>query len=227
MAEARRTPSERERAASQASAYDRMSRWYPFLADPFERRYRMAGLKMLDLREGSHVLVVGAGTGEGLLRAAQECGPSGFAVGVDISSAMARLSHRRLACAGVSLWSAVVRADALRLPFCSASFQAAFMSFTLELFSTEDIPVVLSECRRVLRPGGPLGVVAMAETGQGGLMLRLYRWAHRTWPASVDCRPIPVAQYLAEAGFVVRNAMEMTLTRLPVVAVVADAPDQP
>jgi ubiquinone/menaquinone biosynthesis C-methylase UbiE len=47
------------------------------------------------------------------------------------------------------------------------------MRLTLELFDTAEIPVLLAECRRVLRSGGCPAVVAMSKRDDGGLVLRL------------------------------------------------------
>ncbi len=57
------------------------------------------------------------------------------------------------------------------MPFETGSLDAVFSSFTLELFDTPDIPVVLGECRRALRDGGRLCVVAMSKQGKLALML--------------------------------------------------------
>ena len=46
--------------------------------------------------------------------------------------------------------------DAAQLPFETDFFDVVFMAFTLELFDTPEIPKVLSECKRVLKPAGSL-----------------------------------------------------------------------
>ena len=58
------------------------------------------------------------------------------------------------------------------------------MSFTLELFGPQEIPVVLSECWRVLRERGRICVVAMSRLGKRNLMTRLYGWANQWFPRS-------------------------------------------
>jgi demethylmenaquinone methyltransferase/2-methoxy-6-polyprenyl-1,4-benzoquinol methylase len=113
----------------------------------------------------------------------------------------------------------LVQGDATHLPYAAASFDAVFMSFTLELFDTPEIPVVLAACRRVLRPGGRLGVVALAQADN--LAVRLYEWAHRRFPRAVDCRPIQAPAALQAAGFQISAHQQGTMWGLPVDMVVA------
>ena len=94
------------------------------------------------------------------------------------------------------------------------------MSFTLELFDTPEIPIVLSEIKRVLKPNGRLGVVSLSREDGTSLMLRLYEWMHQRMPQYIDCRPIYVEQALKEAGFQVVHSEKEKLWGLPAKVVV-------
>ena len=140
--------------------------------------------------------------------------------GVDLSAGMLEASQRRLDRAGMSDRVSLSCGDATDLPYADEEFDAAFMSFTLELFDTPEIPIVLSEIKRVLKPYGRLGVVSLSREDGTSLMLRLYEWMHQRMPQYIDCRPIYVEQALKEAGFHVVHSENEKLWGLPAKIVV-------
>ena len=207
--------------AEAKETYDKMSRWYDALAGSSEQEFVHLGLDKLAATQGEVVLEIGFGTGHALVALAHSVGDSGRVYGIDISEGMLRVAQEKLKAAGLAERVELRLADAARMPFEDFRFDGVFMSFTLELFDTPDIPVVLTEARRVLRSGGRLGVVAMSKRGNGGLMLRLYEWAHERLPRYVDCRPIFVQKALKEAGFQVVDSESRSMWGLPVEIVTA------
>jgi demethylmenaquinone methyltransferase/2-methoxy-6-polyprenyl-1,4-benzoquinol methylase len=197
------------------ASYDRLSRWYDALAHASEWPFTARGLRMLQVQAGEAVLEIGCGTGHAL---AQIAPAAGRAYGLDLSAGMLAVARRRVAAGGAAGRAHLVQGDAAHLPYAEASFDALLMSFTLELFDTPTIPVVLAECWRVLRPGGRLGLVALAQADRPAV--RLYEWAHRRFPRAVDCRPIHAAAALQDAGFQLAARERGTMWGLPVEMVV-------
>jgi len=210
----------RSRQQARAS-YDQLSRWYDLMAGRSERRFLEMGLQRLAVREGESVLEVGFGTGHGLLALAQAVGSPGRVYGIDLSPAMLDIARSRIARAALGNRVHLCLGDAIHLPFPGRSMDAVMMSFTLELFDTPEIPVLLQECWRVLRPAGRIAVVAMSKRGGAGWMLKLYEWAHQRWPTYLDCRPIYAQEALQGAGFALAEFALSELYGLPVEVVLA------
>jgi demethylmenaquinone methyltransferase/2-methoxy-6-polyprenyl-1,4-benzoquinol methylase len=181
--------------------YDRISRIYEYLTRAFERKFAEMALDRLSVEEGETVLEIGFGSGYCLQRIARSVGGGGQVNGIDISSGMITVTKRKLDNAGLEGRVHLIQGDAENLPYSSNALDAVFMSYTLELFDTPEIPRVLEEVKRVLRPGGRLAVASMSKAGGGSIMLRLYEWAHTRWPKHADCRPIYAEQSLSDAGF--------------------------
>jgi len=207
--------------------YDRISHVYDAIADTSEHEARGRGLELLGARAGEHALEIGYGTGHAMVELAAAVGESGRVVGIDISAGMHEVANARLVEAKLASRVRLLVDQVPPLPFEDKRFDAVFMSFTLELFDAATIPTVLEEVRRVLRPGGRLGVVAMATTPAGereSVLTHTYKWMHRHFPHIVDCQPIDVAALLEGAGFEVSVQESMKIWTLPVAVLVAVVP---
>lgn len=201
--------------------YDRLSRWYDLLAEGSERRAREIALALLDAHTGESILEIGSGTGNSLSTLALAVGEEGKICGLDLSLGMLITSKRRICGRPVSHIVRLIRGDGAQLPFATGSFDSLLMSFTLELFDTPDIPIVLDECQRVLRGRGRLCIAGMASRARRDWLVRLYEWAHSRFPVYLDCRPIPVERVTRECGFKVEAVRALSMWGLPVEVVLA------
>ncbi len=105
------------------------------------------------IEPGSVVLDLGCGAGTDLLIAAQMTGPSGRAIGVDMTPSMlerARVSAREMGIDSVELHEALIEV----LPLEDASVDVVISNGVIDLVPDKD--AVLGEIDRVLRPGGRL-----------------------------------------------------------------------
>jgi ubiquinone/menaquinone biosynthesis C-methylase UbiE len=203
------------------SFYDRISKAYDLIADSSEHTAREKGLQLLAAAPGEKVLEIGFGTGHSAVTLARGVGPAGRVYGIDISDGMLAVARKRAADEGVASRVELTLGDARHLTFAEGQFDAVFTSFTLELFDEGDIPRVLGEVCRVLRPAGRLGVVAMSREKAENVMTEVYVWLHRHFPHFVDCRPIDVAAWLKPAGFTIVRLEKMAIWSLPVAMAVA------
>jgi ubiquinone/menaquinone biosynthesis C-methylase UbiE len=186
--------------------YDKISGVYDLLAEHSEGPVRQTGLDLLALTLGERVLEIGYGTGHCLVQIAEAVGPEGKVFGIDLSEGMRARARERVEREHLSDTVELSCGDATHLPYPDGSMDAVFMSFTLELFDTPEIPQVLAGCARVLRPGGRVGVVAITKEGKEGFAVEAYEWTHQHFPNLLDCRPIFVRRALEDAGFSIENA---------------------
>jgi SAM-dependent methyltransferase len=131
-----------------AETYDRLS------DSQFEGGKRL--VERLGLHGGERVLDVGCGTGRLARYIAERVGPVGSVVGIDPLAERIAVARAN---AG-SLSFEVGQAEDLSA-FASETFDAVCMSAVFHWVS--DKPRALSEIRRVLRPGGRLGVTTLAK----------------------------------------------------------------
>lgn len=187
-----------ERARRIVSRYTPRAGAYERLLAPELRRAARPLLERLEVRSARRVLDVGCGVGA-LLPDLRSASPSAVVVGVDRTEAMLRRAP-----SGFPL--AVM--DGGRLAVRDAALDAVVMAFML--FHLRDPAAALEEVRRVLRPGGRVGVITWGGDADypARSVLSEELDAHRAPPVDADLAnhelvdtPAKVAALLEGAGY--------------------------
>jgi len=185
-----------------APRYDVVNRVMTFGLD---KRWRRATVAALGLRDKATVADLACGTGDLCV----DLGRAGLApIGFDVSSGMLAAAHTS---------APLVRADVLTLPLADGSVDGATCGFALR--NLVDLPAFLAELARIVRRGGRIALLEVAEPAnpllRAGHHLYFHRMvprigaalsdgaAYRYLPRSVDYLP-PVdvlVETVATAGF--------------------------
>jgi demethylmenaquinone methyltransferase/2-methoxy-6-polyprenyl-1,4-benzoquinol methylase len=200
--------------------YDKIAPCYDLLAERSEQPIRETAFDMLSPAPGERILEIGFGTGHLLSHIAERVGEEGRVYGVDISPEMLRLTELVLDAKKLNSRVELACGDAISLPFDDDMMDAVILCFTLELFDTPEIPQVLAECNRVLRPNGRIVVAALSKEGKPQLVGKAFEWTHRHFPNFMDCRPIHLEQAIEEAGFII-GADQLEHSWMPVEIILA------
>ena len=193
------------RSRTQPLFFDLWSRVYddPVVQRLFYRPEQDAALRGLARLEPASVLDVGCGTGQLTKRIARRL-PDARVMGCDLSQGMLERAARK------ADRFALVRADAMHLPFADASFEAVVTTEAFHWFP--DQATVCREFARVLAPGGRLfaslinvpfaglSPVMRRDLGIGGPSVR--------WPTRKAMRTL-----LEDAGFSVDG--QRAICRIP------------
>jgi arsenite methyltransferase len=108
-----------------------------------------------DLREGETVLDLGSGAGADVLISARRVGPSGKAIGLDMTDEMLELARANASEAGAANVE-FLRGHIEEIPLPDSSVDVVISNCVINL--SGDKPRVLREAARVLRPGGRFAV---------------------------------------------------------------------
>jgi demethylmenaquinone methyltransferase / 2-methoxy-6-polyprenyl-1,4-benzoquinol methylase len=159
----------REMFGAIAGRYDFLNH---FLSANIDRRWRRTCLREISKRiqiSNPGILDLGCGTGD-LSMLFSRIGP---VAGCDFSHPMLQIAARKIKGNGMDRTVSLIEADALQLPFADASFDAVVSAFMLR--NLADMDRGLHEMRRVLRPGGVMGVLEFGMPRNPAFSI-LYRW---------------------------------------------------
>jgi demethylmenaquinone methyltransferase / 2-methoxy-6-polyprenyl-1,4-benzoquinol methylase len=177
-----------------ASRYDLLN---SVMSAGLHHRWRERAVDRAELGVGDSALDVCCGTGDLTLELAARVAPGGYVVGCDFSEPMLDLAREKAAKRGVDgvrfEW-----ADALRLPYDLARFDAVTVGFGVRNFADRDAG--LREMARVLRPGGRLVVLEFTEPTRPPFSTFYAIWFDRIVPVLGRLTREPGAySYLAES----------------------------
>jgi len=192
--------------------YDRISHIYDWLTAG-ENRLIQKGVDFLGVKPGERIADIGCGTGAGIKFIQNDLSQSGIVIGVDLSHQMLLESQNKIKTDNQG--HSLVQGDAVKLPIKSGKFDGILCTFTLELFAEREIPLVLNEFNRVLKKGGRLVIVSLAQDPKT-IAVEIYEWLHKVFPVVVDCRPIPLTNLLSDVGFEIRELQKDQYWGLPI-----------
>ncbi len=208
--------------------YDLWSQFYGPLAELFERRPKMMALDRAAIQPQDTVLEVAVGPGKMLLEILKKVDGMDIVHGVDLSPRMIEQARRVVTAAGYSNFD-LREADARSLPFSNDSFDVLYNSYMLDLIPSADMPIVLGEFRRVLKPGGRLVLVSL--TKENSDERSWWERAYQLLPSSLEtyifggCRPVLMQELVVRQGFCdVRR--EFVHQLMPTEIVTAKKPNQ-
>ena len=161
-----------------------------------DARWRQRAVRDLRLAPNSVVLDVAAGTGS-LTRELSRQGHVAVATDLSFNMLLAGRSMPERA-----------QADASRLPFRSAVFDGVTCGYALRNFT--DLDAVFSEMARVLRPGGRLSLLEVAEPPPGIWRAGFRLWFQRAVPFVGSLLSDPAAyRYLPASTAYLPEATEL------------------
>ena len=144
-----------------AERYDAANRVMSAGVDGLWRK-KAIGRLLEGLGETPRLLDLGAGTLDGGVEIVRRA-PGARVASADFSRQMLRAGRRKIP------WGAVIDthgADGHHLPYRAAAFDGAFSAFCVR--NLRDLPLGLSELRRVVRPGGRVAIVEFCRAARPG-----------------------------------------------------------
>jgi ubiquinone/menaquinone biosynthesis C-methylase UbiE len=178
--------------------YDRLGikqDWQRFYEDPAVADLLNHG----NFKSAKSVFEFGCGTGrlaEILLE--RYLSQDAYYTGVDLSSTMVALASRRIATYGERA-RVVQTSGEIRFDVPANGFDRFISTYVLDLLSAGDIKRVVAEARRILKPGGLLGLLSLTHglTFMSRMIEKVWTGLHALKPQIVGgCRPLELQQYV-------------------------------
>lgn len=146
--------------------YSRTAAFYDEVVAQKQAQAKLAAIELLARRSGERFVEIGVGTAWAFGRILAASGAAN-ACGLDVARGMLDVARDVLAAEHVVKDAALFLGDGRALPFADASIDCVLNTYTFEVLPATDIPPVLRETLRVLRPGGRAVIVNLTDLTDG------------------------------------------------------------
>ena len=145
-----------------AKTYDEINLFMSLGIDRYWRNKLISSLAPYAAKNNgtTKILDIATGTGDLAILEAKKLKPE-MVLGVDISEGMMAIGKEKVAKKGLSDIVSFSKEDATQMTFADDSFHIATASFGIRNF--ENLDAALLEIRRILKPGGVLGILELSE----------------------------------------------------------------
>jgi len=164
-----------------------------------ETKARKRCLDLAQINNGEKILEVAVGTGSAFTEILKK-NQSGQNNGIDLTNEMLGRAKKKAEKLGLKNYHLTL-GDAYHLAYDNNSFDLVFNNYMFDLLPERDFSLVLSEFKRVLRPGGRLLMANMTKS---------MHWYNSIWevvyglsPSLLGgCRGVCLLPYIESTGFI-------------------------
>lgn len=184
-------------------AYNKRSWLYSKIVAPIEFKNHLLALAKAKIKQDEKILEVAVGAGKSFLEIMKRVGKSVTVYGVDISPNMLNITEKLVRKNGYLNFE-LKQANSRTLPFEYSTFDVLYNAYMLDLIPLQDMPSVLQEFKRVLKPGGRLVLLNMSKPNAHKTLREYF---YQLMPAKLvlylagGCRPVLMEKMVTDAGF--------------------------
>ncbi len=177
--------------------YDRLSKIYDLWGIFVESRARNRAIELAKIKNGEKILEVAVGTGLTFYKIVKR-NPDGMNVGIDISEGMLSKARKRLSKLNFANYDLRV-ASAFSIPYPDETFDLIINTYMFDLIPFGEMDRILSEFTRVLKKGGRLVLVNMAD--QKTPLTKIYNLLYQLSPKMLGgCRGVKMKELVESHG---------------------------
>jgi ubiquinone/menaquinone biosynthesis C-methylase UbiE len=185
-----------------AGIYNSLAGVYDIWAYMTESRARDRALELAEIKNGQNILEVAVGTGLAFYKIVKR-NPDGTNVGIDISDGMLKKARKRLRQLEKANYELKL-GTALNLEAEDHQYDLLINNYMFDLIPYDQMDAILTEFKRVLKPGATLVLAGMTkgEKFGSGIYDKIYRLSPRLMGG---CRSVQLSERLQRHGFKIKT----------------------